>query len=315
MKTRAANGMAAPDGTFLDFGGKGAALLFLHANGYPPACYRPLLATLEAKYHVLAAPLRPLWPGADPQDLHDWRILSTDLARSMEQQLVAPTVVAGHSMGATVALRTALHHPELFSGLILMDPVIIPPAAMLAWTAARRLGIGSRLRALIRSARRRRKAFGNLETAFQSYRAKAVFRHVSDENLRVCVLGMLQRSQNGDYSLIYPPAWEARVYYTAIWKDWDLWQHIGDLRIPTLILRGSKSDTFWRSTARAIMKRNSGIRIAEVEEASHLAPLERPEQMAHTSVAFLEEQAEHGWRGGRGERHRTGVGAFENGRI
>ena len=35
----------------LDFGGIGAELVFLHANGYPPDCYRPLLSRLAEKYH------------------------------------------------------------------------------------------------------------------------------------------------------------------------------------------------------------------------------------------------------------------------
>ena len=33
----------------IDFGGNGEELVFLHANGYPPECYRPLLTRLAEK--------------------------------------------------------------------------------------------------------------------------------------------------------------------------------------------------------------------------------------------------------------------------
>jgi pimeloyl-ACP methyl ester carboxylesterase len=280
-------GLGARDGTFIDFGGEGISLLFLHANGYPPACYRPLLATLASRYHVLAAPLRPLWSGADPQQLDDWRILSTDLERSMESQLRGPIVVAGHSLGATVALRAALHQGGRFSALILMDPVIFPRHVMLFWNLARKLRFASRLQPLIRRAQNRRATFNDLEAVFRSYRARPVFRHLSDANLRTYISGIVEPSRVGRYRLVYPPEWEARIYYTAGRNDWDLWQRMAELGVPTLIIRGSESDTFWKSTATALAKRNSGIRITEIEEASHLVPLERPMETARACEAFL----------------------------
>jgi hypothetical protein len=35
-----------------DHGGEGAPLHFLHANGYPPECYKPLFDLLETQYHL-----------------------------------------------------------------------------------------------------------------------------------------------------------------------------------------------------------------------------------------------------------------------
>ena len=50
----------------LDFGGDGPNLLFLHANGYPPACYRPFLTRLATNAHVTAMLQRPLWENSRP---------------------------------------------------------------------------------------------------------------------------------------------------------------------------------------------------------------------------------------------------------
>lgn len=37
-----------------------------------------------------------------------------------------PLFIIGHSMGGMIALRTTLNHPEIFKGLVLMGPLIIP---------------------------------------------------------------------------------------------------------------------------------------------------------------------------------------------
>ncbi len=137
---------------FLQIGKKGDALLFLHANGYPPACYRPLLESLALKNRVLAPLLRPLWPGAKSQEIHSWNAFSEDLLQFMEEQHLGPTVAAGHSLGAIVSLRAALMAPERFAGLILIEPVLYPTSKMLRWAAARACGIGYRFHPMIRRA-------------------------------------------------------------------------------------------------------------------------------------------------------------------
>ena len=37
-----------------------------------------------------------------------------------------PLFIIGHSMGGMIVLRTALNHPDLFSGIIFQGPLIIP---------------------------------------------------------------------------------------------------------------------------------------------------------------------------------------------
>ena len=49
-----------------DLGGSGPPLHFLHANGYPPECYTPLLELLQTKYRVFVMYLRALWPDSKP---------------------------------------------------------------------------------------------------------------------------------------------------------------------------------------------------------------------------------------------------------
>ncbi|HKG53688.1 MAG TPA: hypothetical protein VKB04_05470, partial [Anaerolineales bacterium] len=59
---------------FIDLDGSGPPLHFLHANGYPPDCYRPFLELLQTQYHVFGMLLRPLWKAANPNQIHSWKI-------------------------------------------------------------------------------------------------------------------------------------------------------------------------------------------------------------------------------------------------
>jgi len=270
------------------FGGRGRTLVFLHANGYPPACYRHLIATLALDHHVIAVLQRPLWPGAKPESVHSWSVLSDDLLQLVAKEHGGPMIAVGHSLGATVALRAALREPDRFAALILIEPVLNPPHVILMWNLVRALGVGYRLHPMIQGALRRRRAFDSMARVYEAYRSRRVFRHFSDDDLRTYIDGITAPTAGG-HRLVYSPEWEARVYYTAIWNDWDLWKGIPALRVPTLIIHGAESETFWSSTAEVVKARNSRIKVATIPAATHLAPLERPREVAKLCAhAFAE---------------------------
>jgi len=272
------------------FGDHGQTLVFLHANGYPPACYRPLIAKLAVGHHVIAVLQRPLWPGAKPASLNSWSVLSDDLLQLVAEEHDGPVIAVGHSLGATVALRAALREPDWFAALVLIEPVLYPTHVMLMWNLVRALGVGYRLHPMIQGALKRRRTFDSLDRVYEAYRSRRVFRHFSDDNLQAYIDGMTTPTAGG-HRLVYSTQWEARVYYTGLWNDWDLWKGIPDLKVPTLIIRGAESDTFWSSTAEAVRARNSRIKVVTIPAATHLAPLERPGEVARLCVQELTEIA------------------------
>src|SRR5512134_3237285 len=75
---------------FFDLGGDGSPLHFLHANGYPPDCYKPLFELLKTQYHVFGMYLRPLWKYSKPQEIKNWHPLSDDLLRFLARASTAP---------------------------------------------------------------------------------------------------------------------------------------------------------------------------------------------------------------------------------
>ena len=269
-----------------DLGGDKTPLHILHANGYPPDCYKPLFELLKPRFHVFGMHLRPLWPGAKPEEINDWLPLSDDLLRFLDEQKAEPLLAVGHSIGGIVTLRAALREPERFRGVILIDPVLFPPRRIIEWNIARMLGLGNKAHPLISGALKRRREFDDIETVFRSYRKRPIFRNFSDENLRAYVEGIVRPREGGGYELVYSPEWEARIYYTGIWRDMELWRKIRGLRLPTLIIRGAESDTFWAKTAERVRRINPQVQVEAVANAGHLVPLERPREVAELILKF-----------------------------
>ncbi len=261
---------------------------FLHANGYPPACYLPLLERLASEYHVFGMPLRPLWPGTSPERIRDWKPFSQDLRQFLHRTDAGGVIGLGHSIGAIVTLRAAIEEPSLFRALILVDPVLLPPHRVLQLRISRALGIQRGGRRLVEGALRRRRHFDDLEQMFAGYRRREIFRHFSDENLWALVRGLTRPSENSGYDLIYSPEWEARIYETGMWTDRDLWSGMPRLRMPMLFLRGEQTDTFFVKTAEIAQQRNPLVRVETIPKATHLVPLERPAEVAAAVKRFVE---------------------------
>jgi pimeloyl-ACP methyl ester carboxylesterase len=272
---------------FTDFGGDGPQLHFLHANGYPPACYRPLIELLKGRFHVSAMHLRPLWPNAQPKELGAWHPMSDDLALFLREQSLGPVIGVGHSIGAIVTLRAALRQPELFRALILLDPVLFPPRFIVAYNLFKATGLAYRLHPWIAGALRRRRIFDNLETLYKGYRRRHIFRYMSDENLRLYIDGISKPRLEDGFELAFSPEWEARLYYTSVWRDMDLWWNLPNLKIPTMIIRGAETDTFLAPTAHRVQQINPAIFMETLQKATHLVPLEQPEQVYKKIEWFL----------------------------
>jgi pimeloyl-ACP methyl ester carboxylesterase len=285
---------------FVEYAGSGLPLHFLHANGYPPGCYKSLLDLLQTNCHVFGMLLRPLWENSKPAEVNDWHIFSDDLLRFLASTAVAPlhplsagfqsspVIAVGHSIGATVTLRAALREPDKFRVLVLIEPVLFPTARMLSWNFVRAIGLGNRLHPKIPAAYRRRRTFDNLDLVFRGYRNREVFRYMDDENLRIYIDGITKPTANGGYELAFSPEWEARIYYTGL-RDFDIWRQLPKLKVPTLFLRGAETDTFWEQAANLVKRKQPRVRVETLQRSTHLLPLEHPKEVFEIVQSFLKE--------------------------
>lgn len=270
-----------------DLGGNGEPLHFLHANGYPPECYLPLFGHLQNDFHITGMKLRPLWDGANKDDVQDWHPYSDDLLRFLSDHQAGPVIGVGHSIGGIVTLRTAMCDPKKFRALVLLDPVLFIPPVLIGWNFIRAVGLGEKVHPLIPAAKKRRREFKDLEILFRSYRTKSVFRYMSDESLKNYIAGITKPKADGNgYELAYTPEWETHIYLTGL-RDHDLWRGLANFDVPTLIIRGAETDTFLPSAEKLVKKKNPKIKIHTLEKATHILPLEYPKEVADLIKDFV----------------------------
>ncbi|MBT3190017.1 MAG: alpha/beta hydrolase [Anaerolineae bacterium] len=264
----------------------GTPLLFLHANGYPPDCYHPLVDSL-AEHKIVAMRQRPLWDNANPEELDDWHPLSDDLLRFMDERNLDEVPAVGHSMGGIALLRAALREPERFSHLILLDPVLFPPFFIRFMRIARALNLIHKVHPLIPPAQRRRRVFKNREIILRGYRKKKVFRYFSDEALEAYVKGITCPRGDGSYELCYSAEWEVQIYLTGVWRDMQLWHDLPKLKVPLLIIRGAETDTFFESAGKLVKKKLPSAKVISIPKSTHLLPLEEPKAVRDEIIKFL----------------------------
>ncbi|HEX7620504.1 MAG TPA: alpha/beta hydrolase [Anaerolineales bacterium] len=273
---------------YIALGEAGMPLHFLHANGYPPECYRLLITRLSEHYRVFAMRQRPLWPGSKPEEIADWLPLTNDFLQFLDEHPSRPSIGIGHSVGGIVALRAALRQPQRFRALVLIDPVLFPPYVIRSWQGICALGLGYQMHPLVRAARKRRRQFDDLDRLFKGYRRKPVFRYMDDPALHAYVDGISCPVDHG-YELCYSVDWEMRIYATSVWRDMDIWQGLPGLKIPLMIIRGAETDTFWASTARRVLRKVPLARVVTIPQSTHLVPLERPSEVFQAIQEFLQE--------------------------
>jgi haloacetate dehalogenase len=116
-------------------GGQGPPLLLLH--GYPQThvCWHRVAPVLAAHFTVVCPDLRGYGgsdkpAGGDDHQAYAKRTMAADQVAVMHALGYQRFAVAGHDRGGRVALRLALHHPDLVTHLALLD--IVPTSTMYA---------------------------------------------------------------------------------------------------------------------------------------------------------------------------------------
>jgi pimeloyl-ACP methyl ester carboxylesterase len=59
--------------------------------------------------------------------------------------------------------------------------------------------------------------------------------------------------------------------------------------VPTLIIRGAETDTFFENSARLVKQKQPKVKIETLEKSTHILPLERPQEVFEITQNFLAE--------------------------
>jgi pimeloyl-ACP methyl ester carboxylesterase len=257
-------------------------IVFLHATGFNARTYASLLAPLGERFHVLAVDMRGHGQTQLPAHTFgygSWNRHRDDIVELVEGHIRAPVTLAGHSMGATVALLVAGKRPALARGIALLDPVIMTPpmygfaqlpGAPLWWSVAFPIA---------RGAARRRNKFTSKEEAVTALTGRGVFRSFTPEQIADYVGDGFVETMDG-VRLACTPAFEARTFAA---QRIDPWTALRRAPAPIVCLRAERGSTM--RAADLMHEVRPEVRIAVVEGATHMFPMERPDRARHAIEA------------------------------
>lgn len=258
--------------SFLDSGGTRPPLHLSHANGFPVSMYLPLMTELERDFRVLGLSLR----GQDglSEGISNWHRVALDLAGFLETRNVGQVVGVGHSIGAVTTMFCAARRSELFSCIVLLDPPLLSRKWLFLFRWATLFGQKRRFPPAAR-ARRRRNGWQNKQEALDYFRTKAMFEGWQEEYLRAYVTYGLKPDPDRGTVLVCPPEAEARGFENY---PMDVWSWPKKLTMPTLLVRGGRSNVLTDATCRLFCRLCPQAQTAVVDGAGHFIPMQRPEE-------------------------------------
>ena len=218
---------------------------------------------------------------ANPQDMYDWKIYCDDLIKSVElfvEKTQKPIILSGHSMGAASAIQVAAIRPDLVSGLVLVDPVLMTNKIKAIFKIGRKYPLFKNFpiikqgMMMSEATKKRRRDWKNKEEIFNSYKNKLIFKTWTETTIRNYIEGGTELI--GDETrLTCDPLWEAATF--SSWKH-DAMGLIDKLNCPITLLQAE-----FNSTARG----NGPIKLMQqdklgvhkiVKGSTHFLPMEFP---------------------------------------
>ena len=234
---------------------RGQRVLYVHGTGCNSEVWIPHMKAIGDAHTPVAIDLPGHGgsPGRGFRGIADYAYFVVELARTLGWDRF---VMVGHSMGGAIALLTALHHPELLDGLVLVDT-------------------GARLRvnpALLRGSREA---------------ATAALTPVADRSWAYA--GSTPQSVVDAVQKLTAATDPWVTYGDWIADDtFDVMSRVKDIRVPTLIVCGAEDRLTPVKYHEFLAAQISGSRLTIIEGAGHWVFWEQPETFTQTIRGFLD---------------------------
>lgn len=241
----------------------GVPVIFLHGITDSWHSFEPVLPHLPGSVHVFALSQRGHGDADRPETGYDPRDFAADLAAFMDALELGPAVIAGHSMGSTIAQRFALDYPGCTRGLVLIGscPTFRGNAGLVElWEVA----------------------VSQLEDPIdpdfvREFQESTLAQPVPPAFLDTVVQESLKLPAR---------VWRAVLLQALLEADFSV--ELGKITAPTLIVWGDQDGLVSRHEQEALLAAIAGSQPVVYRGAGHAAHWEEPERFAADLVAFTE---------------------------
>jgi len=264
--TRSADGAEPIELRAWEWPGEAPAALLLHGIGNYARYWDFFADAIAGRLRLIATDARGHGESGKPTNGYSPQDFVVDAIAVLDALAINRALIVGHSMGGTHAIRIAATHPERVERLVVVDagPEPMPEGS----ERARRLSLERPERfeyADEALAYLRRTSPGYSEEVYAN-RMRWLFREDAGD--------VVWRSSRGALASIMSSA-----------SRGDLWEALGKIQCPVLVVRGTRSNVLSADVAQRMITTLAHGRLIELA-AGHNVALERPTELAQAVLEF-----------------------------
>ena len=249
---------------------------FVHANGFPAGSYQALFNYLPKEHQVIS---HEKYGHDTKHPVEDnWQPLVDELINFVKQQLLInnqqQVISVGHSFGGVIAFIAACQQPQLFKGLIMLDPPVLTGSTALAVKLLKKTRLIEKFSPAGKAKVRRTywplgtdiaKLFAHRQL-FKNFDKRCLDDYISH--------GVIER--NNQLELVFSAQVEADIFRNLAVN---LSSYKNQLNVPASLIYADKTDVFPHVYFKKFVKLNKNINL-KVTQGGHMFPLERPKHTA-----------------------------------
>jgi pimeloyl-ACP methyl ester carboxylesterase len=253
--------------------GAGPGAVCLHSNASSSAQWRSLMEMLAPRFHVLAADSygagkSPPWPRNHHLTLGD----EVALLEPVFERAGERFSLIGHSYGGAIALMTAVVQPRRVRALALYEPTLFALVERESPSPNDVDGIRHTVTASV-AALEAGDAMGAARAFIDFWMGAGAFDAMPERN-RSAIADSVKNIQDWKDALFDEPT-PASAFR--------------ELKIPTLLITGTRSPLSSRAVARRLSRLLPQVETVELEGLGHMGPVTHPDAVNAALVRFLDQ--------------------------
>jgi esterase len=252
------------------------ALVMVHGIRLHAYVWSHFARAFRDRYHIVVVDQRghgdSAWSPEGHYHLHDYH---EDLKAVLAARDIKRFVLIGHSLGARVSMLYAHLQPQQVEKLVLVDMGAGLPASVATTDFSRVTETPPP------------KDFASPEEA-AAYLGN-ILKLAPKEMIEESAVHGLRQKPDGRFTWKYDPALGGRLQPRQGTREWDLWDVVGTIASPTLLLHGELSKVVTPEIAERMGQLMPDCRVERIDRAGHALFTDQPEAFAASVNRFLSE--------------------------
>lgn len=245
---------------------------FAHANGFPAGSYRKLFDALNDDYGLCA--LEKFGHTNRFPISKNWHNQTQELIDYIESTQRQPVYAVGHSFGGVVSYMAACTRPDLFKGLIMLDPPMITGLTRWFFGGIKATSLIDKFTPAGKTANRCRR-WGKDQDLVAYFQAKTLFKDM-DKDCIADYVNSVTEQRDEHLHLNFKPEVEANIFRNV--PD-DIPRYYGKLACPALLVTGEHTMVCTERRIRPFIRGNH-LEHRVFSGGGHMFPLESPIETA-----------------------------------